>query len=146
MKESMYRGAALALIASEEKPHQFLLSKRRAVESQTTHQRWQLPGGAIEKGELPEEAVARELEEELNLKEVSLNYLGETNIVNHDLNDNVTPLYLFLCFYSINNDLPELLDNGASELRWFSAEEASAADLLFATRKAIELFIDHVDQ
>ncbi len=49
-----------------------LLTQRNDPTKPNEHQRWQFPGGAIEFGEHPEQALFREIKEELQVTDVEL--------------------------------------------------------------------------
>ena len=62
-----------ALIKVKDK---FLITKRSKIEDNYPEY-WDLPGGLVEKGELPQEAVIRETKEETNLDIIPLKIIRE---------------------------------------------------------------------
>lgn len=59
-----------------ERNSKFLLTKRVSPNYSKWHQRWQLPGGKIDPGEEPVEALCREIYEETSLKIIQPRLLG----------------------------------------------------------------------
>ena len=69
MKEEKLRKSVTVVSACIMRPggHEILLSMRRAPGVVGLDQRWELPGGKIEFGETPEQAIVREIQEELGI-------------------------------------------------------------------------------
>lgn len=70
----MYRKGVSALIIN--KDHQFLLVNLTSFEEKY----YVIPGGGIEEGENLEEAVYREIEEELGISKENLNFVGKSSL------------------------------------------------------------------
>ncbi|HVK61477.1 MAG TPA: (deoxy)nucleoside triphosphate pyrophosphohydrolase [Bdellovibrionales bacterium] len=95
---------------------------------------WEFPGGKIEKNESPEEALARELREELgieatvgNLKLASSHTYGETGIV--------------ILFYEVLFWKGEPKTVHHMELRWIDPEELKTLNIPDANRKILDRII-----
>jgi 8-oxo-dGTP diphosphatase len=80
--------------------------------------KWNGPGGKIELGETPEQAVKREVWEETGLKVLSLEHQGELEFIfPHKREDD------FYCYVFISREYKgEPEDKGEGELKWFSKE------------------------
>lgn len=111
MKESI-----AGILRNEEK---ILLMKRKPGGTQGG--RWEIPGGKLESGEKPEEAMIREWEEETGEKVYVGYYLGSIPFDNKGENFKVSAYEVFTENEVIFNpdSLPEHDDWG-----WFSPEEA----------------------
>jgi 8-oxo-dGTP diphosphatase len=79
---------------------------------------WEFPGGKLENGELPEEALHRELEEELKLKVEVLEPLPTVNYQNDGHHIELIP---YLC-RPAQRHAPVPVDH--VEVRWIQADEA----------------------
>ena len=71
--------------------------------------KWEFPGGKVEKGETFEEALGREIKEELNIKINILNKIAEEKFNDHSIN---VIIHYYLC--SMENELIELLEHNQS--------------------------------
>ena len=71
--------------------------------------KWEFPGGKVEIGETFEEALRREIKEELNIKIKILNKVAEEKFDDHTIN---VIIHYYLC--SMENDLIELLEHNKS--------------------------------
>lgn len=92
---------------------------------------WEFPGGKTEEGETSEEAVIRELKEELDL-EVRPDFLFEQ--VEYDYDDFHLSMDCFICTVTKGEPvLKEHLDG-----KWFTKETIDQADWLPADRDLIE--------
>jgi len=103
----------------------FFMTKRLAH----VHQggKWEFPGGKVETGELPEQALYRELKEEVNITVLSSSPLIT---INHDYGDKEVSL----CVYVVEdfNNEPKALE-GQQE-GWFSFEQLCSLDLPAANK------------
>lgn len=93
--------------------------------------RWEFPGGKIEKGEKPEDALKREIKEELAADIETDHFLGT---VNYDYPDFHLTMECFLC-HVVGGTLT-ILEHSA--FRWVRKEELEKVDWLPADRIALE--------
>lgn len=97
--------------------------------------RWCLPGGRIDEGELSEEALARELKEEINIG--NFKNLG---LVSYDIwypNDDIERGVCALVFLIENNDAEIKLSTEHLGYRWIS--ESEVEDINFFWSSAIRM-------
>lgn len=92
---------------------------------------WEFPGGKIEFGETPEEALEREMEEELATK-VEVGELVQ--MVEYDYPDFHLSMYCYLCSV-IEGDL-QLIEH--LDAKWLSAETINSVNWLPADMDLIE--------
>ena len=93
--------------------------------------KWEFPGGKIEEGETPQEALVREMMEELNVR-IKVQELVE--IVNYDYPDFHLTMHCFLCKI-ISGDM--ILKEHTSA-RWLTKDHINEVDWLPADKDLIE--------
>ena len=93
--------------------------------------RWEFPSGKIKEGETPEDALRREIKEELAADIAVDNFLGT---VNYDYPDFHLTMECFLC-HVVGGTLT-ILEHSA--FRWVEREELDTIDWLPADRIAVE--------
>lgn len=114
------------------KGDKILVGQRPVGHSLAGH--WEFPGGKIEKGESPEEALARELNEELGieaeigkLKLASSHSYGDTGIM--------------ILFYEVQFWKGEPKTVHHMELRWVDPDELKSLSIPDANRKILDRLI-----
>ncbi len=95
---------------------------------------WEFPGGKVEEGETLEEAIKRELKEELDIE---VRVKGVLSEVKYNYPEGEIELYLLEVE---SNEEPELKE--AIEKRWVSVEEAEELELCPADRELIRKIKD----
>lgn len=115
---------AVALIRRE---GHILLCQRSATAKYPL--KWEFPGGKVEPGETPEQALVRELEEELAIRAVA----GE-------LFDRQTSTYpdhgiFTVSYYFVDRWQGELRNNVFGDLRWVAPAELLSFDILEGNRE-----------
>lgn len=117
----------VALAAIHDRGRFFL--QRRALESKVFPGLWEFPGGKLEAGETPEEAVLRELREEVRWTPEVLEPLA---VVLHAYDGFQVELNLFLCagVHGPRTALP---------WGWFSPAEAAELPVPEASRRLIAM-------
>lgn len=85
--------------------------------------RWEFPGGKIEAGESPEEALVREIREELC---VDIKIGGLIDVVEYDYPDFHLTMYCYWCEIIGGN----IVLNEAEAAKWLSRDELKSVDWL----------------
>ncbi len=93
--------------------------------------KWEFPGGKIEPGETKEEALVREIKEELNCN-IKIERFITT--INYEYNTFLLTMHVYLC--SLKDSQPTLLEHKSS--KWCDKEKLKELDFADAD----ELFLD----
>lgn len=106
-----------------------LICQRRA--DQPMAHKWEFPGGKMETGESPEQALARELDEELSIRaEIG----SRITRLRHTYRSGGA---VDLQFFAVHRFEGELTNNIFQEMRWCALRNLPAYDFLAADRELI---------
>ena len=95
--------------------------------------KWEFPGGKIKNDETNEEALIREINEELSIKIINCEELISYNFYYKDLNK-----WVFIYFYLVNNFSGKVLNNFHRELKWIEIKDIREYDFLEGDLKIID--------
>lgn len=115
MPEARYRVSVKALIYDE--TGRFLLSRE-------SDGRWDIPGGWLDHGEIPEAGLKRELYEESRLDITSISETPEYVYSARRIKDSKTPWVLNICYEVKVKSLDFTPSPECEEVRFFTPEEA----------------------
>ncbi len=104
-------------------------------EGHTLAGQWEFPGGKIEIGESPEQALARELQEELGIE-------AEIGQVKMACTHSYPDVGIFLVFFEVQYWKGEPKPVHHSELRWVLPEELKNINIPEANRKLLPTILD----
>ncbi len=94
--------------------------------------KWEFPGGKIEKGETKEQALHREIKEELNCS-ININEFFMT--IHHEYESFKITMHIYLC--TLKNKDPELIEH--NDCMWVNKEEIVKLDFVEADYQFINL-------
>ena len=97
---------------------------------------WEFPGGKVEDIELPEDALARELKEELGI--IPIKYF-QIDSVEYDYSDFSVELRPFV----INHFLGNIISKEAQILKWVALEKLNELRLLPANKPIVKYLLDN---
>ena len=100
---------------------------------------WEFPGGKLEPGETGEQAIVREIEEELEVTIGNLEYLCT---VEHDYET----FHLSMQCYLAEIESGEFKEHAHEDMRWLSIEEIWNVDWLPADIKVVEELLKKIDR
>ena len=95
--------------------------------------KWEFPGGKIKKNETSEDALIREINEELSINIINYNELISYNFNYSDLGKTV-----FINFYLIKNFTGKMLNNFHNQLKWIEIKDIREYDFLEGDIKIID--------
>ena len=111
--------------------------QRRQLDDRVWAGLWEFPGGMVEQGESPEQAIVREFHEEV---EYAVTIVRPIGLIRHNYTSYRLSLYCFeVTFTDARPDAPEPVLHEACDWRWATAEEISRLPLPASHRKLAEL-------
>jgi 8-oxo-dGTP diphosphatase len=129
-----------AVIALIRDAHGKILLQRRAMPLiPEADEKWEFPGGTIEFGESPEDALKRECMEEIGCEVHIKRLIPFVHSNNWSRSDGVDIHAIVLCYeVEITSGVPQPSDEKVSEVGWFTEEEAATMDLLKGTKELMD--------
>lgn len=123
------------------KDNNILLARRHQPSSPQAHLKWELPGGKVDFLETPDEAVVRELREELNIVVRPLRLLPhlQSNIY-HKLDETTVHSIVaaFECVLASGSPSPKPDLTSVTRVRWVPLDDLGKYDLLPGTQEFVE--------
>ena len=97
--------------------HQLLVAQRN--ENMSSPLCWEVPGGKVEEGEDDQQALIRELQEELGIEVSVTGFLASSTVV---VNNRAIEMFVYQCI--IKKGTPQALEH--KQLRWMTAGQLSS--------------------
>ena len=129
---------AILFERSETAPHRgknLLLVQRKAGD--VGEGLWEFPGGKIDPGESNQQAILREIEEELNLK---INILDSLGKLSHSYPNLIVDLEIFIT----EIESGEIILREHQNKKWVKPHEIIAAELLEADRPFVQRLLNYL--
>lgn len=120
-----------AVITNNER--QILVAQRPYSAVSYKSYKWEFPGGKIEDSESPEEALVREIREELDCKIIVEDKMGELEYVYPDFK---LTMDLYSCKLK-EGSLPRIMEH--NQIKWIFPEEMDSLDWLEADYKILPI-------
>jgi len=95
--------------------------------------KWEFPGGKIKKNETSEDALIREINEEL-----SINIFNYNELISYNFNYSDLGKAVFINFYLIKNFTGKILNNFHNQLKWIEIKDIREYDFLEGDLKIID--------
>jgi 8-oxo-dGTP diphosphatase len=114
----------------ERSDRRLLIGQRRR--NDTSPLKWEFPGGKLEAGETPEEALARELKEELG---TTLQKSVPIGRITHKYA--TTPEELEILFYAVQISEAEVVPHSFENIAWVLPKELGSYDFLAANAQLV---------
>ncbi len=133
------------VIAAIKKGNKFLMTKRIHLDPEdykTYHGAWQLPGGGIEFGETPRQAIHREIKEEIGIDIEIIKLLPE---IYTQVRKNWQGIFIVYLCRMKKPEAEISLNDEASEYSWNTLEQARKLKTLESTTEIMQdaLYIDN---
>lgn len=125
IQENTMKKTQVVVIAVVKKNDKFLLTLRNDPKNPHVHKKWQLPGGAVEFGEHPEEALKREMKEELGIEVGIIRLIPK---LFHRLENNWHAVLISYLCYPKHERIK--LNEEATEYKWATKQEIKLLDNL----------------
>jgi len=118
-----------------------LLQKRLDPLIPDAHGKWEFPGGKIHFGERPEEALCREVREEIGCEILPLRLLPSIQSSIWSRTDGEIQQVFIVCFEAtLVSGIPQPLDKKVGEVRWYEKQDVASLDTLKGIKDFIELW------
>ena len=121
-----------------DKVGQILAAQRPYSEVVYKSYKWEFPGGKVEEHESPQEAILREIREELDCEIIIEKNIGQ---LEYEYPDFKLRMDLFLCRLK-EGSLPRAVEH--DQIKWISPEEMDSLDWLEADYKILPLIQKHL--
>ena len=95
--------------------------------------KWEFPGGKVKKEETNEEALIREINEEL-----SINLINYYELINYNFNYKDISKTVFITFYLIQKFSGKILNNVHNQLKWIEIKDIHEYDFLEGDYKIVD--------
>lgn len=106
--------------------------------------KWEFPGGKIEKGETPSQALARELHEELDIHAtVGEEFFRQEWIYPDGVADPEKDGAFRVFYYHIHSFTGTPLNRVFEQIRWVSMAELQTLDILEGNKEAVAFLVKH---
>ncbi len=130
------RGPTLVVAACMVRGERVLLARRNQPSLPAAHLKWELPGGKVKLGETPQEALRREITEELGLTISIVRLLPHLQTNFYERPDGATSQFVVIAFECVpawGAKRPQLDESAVDRYRWVLQEERSRFELLPGT-------------
>ncbi len=103
---------------------------------------WEVPGGKLEFGETPEQAIAREIREEIGCHVQAKKLIPYTDVGTLEYPNKLqhTVVFYYICELA-DEDCLEVHDHKIGGFRWIDPSELDNYHFMFGNREAIEMAI-----
>ena len=109
--------------------------------------KWEFPGGKLEQNEAPEEALIRELREELAIEVVSMErFFQQEWFYPEGITDPKKDGSFRVHYFLVNGFRGEPVNKAFEQIRWVTARELQAMDILEGNRASVDLLARHAEQ